>query len=149
MRTAAANRWPGVVGLTTTSYRHFASLAGEWLLEERPIPVQLGSPSAAEQHGERKAIYIVVNTDGTCCYVGQTRPRERFFNAAAARLRQHLAEESKRAQWAAYWVIPLLDNTPRHIVDLMERRIASRLLVPLRHTRRDRTAPPAPSRNVR
>lgn len=121
--------------MTAFSYRHYAGFAERWLLEERPQQILIGSPGVRPTD-ERKAIYIVVNSRGECCYVGQTRPRSRWSGAAAARLRQHLADPSKRAEWASYWVIPLRDDTPNDVLNQLERRICLRLQIPLRHRRR-------------
>ena len=142
--------WPGFTGMSHECYLHLASLAEGWLLELRPTPEVLGIASSWRQPrgDEARAIYVVVNGEGNCCYVGQTRPSNKSENVAALRLRQHLREPSKRENWSSYWVIPLRAETPDSFVNLLERRVALRLMVPLRH-RAARRAPSRPRRPPR
>jgi hypothetical protein len=133
--TNAYVQWSGVSGMSSSIYRHLAGLAGQWLLEYRDVSetFEPGSSWERPRGDEARAVYIVVNSEGKCCYVGQTRPTRRRENVAAERLKQHLREPSKRESWACYWVIPLRPDTPDSIVDQLEKRVALRLVIPLRH----------------
>lgn len=141
-------KWTGATIMTEPCYIYLSSLAGTWLLEPRPNSEKLGTLSSwSNPRGdEARAIYIVVNKHGKCCYVGQTRPTGRTENVAAVRLGQHMKESSKRESWSSYWVIPLRPDTPNHAVDLLEKQIAVRLMIPLRHypARRTPRRPPRP-----
>lgn len=143
----SANKWTGATIMTEPCYLYLSSLAGKWLLETRPNSEKLGTLSSwSNPRGdEARAVYIVVNRHGKCCYVGQTRPTRRAENVTAVRLGQHLKESSKRENWSNYWVIPLRSDTPNHVVDLLEKQIAVRLMIPLRHSVARRT----PQRPIR
>lgn len=143
----APMKWTGTTSINERSYLHLARLAGSWLSELRASPEILGkSPSWSNPLGdEARAVYIVVNRYGKCCYVGQTRPTSRAENVAAIRLGQHMSEPSKQENWTSYWLIPLRADTPSTFVDLLEKRIALRLMIPLRHFASRRT-PPSPPR---
>ncbi|TDD03135.1 hypothetical protein E1181_21400 [Saccharopolyspora terrae] len=123
--------------MTPDRYAGLARLAGPWLEEYRDCPILLDQCSGSEQ----RAVYVVVNEDGRACYCGKTRPtRVLRHGAAVIRLRQHTRlGSSKREEWAAYWVLPLLPETPDTFVDWLERTIAARLGLPLRnrHWRRN------------
>lgn len=119
--------------MTPRRYHHLASLAGDSLLEPRPQPYRLGVPY---EDSEEKAVYVVTNHAGFACYVGQTRPRRALNGAAGIRLQQHLKEDSKRNEWAEFWVLPLNWSTKPTIVDWYEWTVAGRLLIPLRHQKR-------------
>ncbi|MEV8323532.1 hypothetical protein [Kitasatospora sp. NPDC056731] len=126
--------WPGVVGITDDRYAMLARLAGQWLAELQPEPIPIGEDSGYEN----KAIYIVANRRGNACYCGKTAPtRALSRGAAATRLSQHVNRStSKREEWAEYWVIPLRDTTPDHVVSALERTVAARLGIPLVHRKR-------------
>ncbi|MEU9617124.1 hypothetical protein AB0D56_37260 [Streptomyces sp. NPDC048209] len=82
-------------------------------------------------------MYIVVNSDGTACYCGRTRPARIVRQGAArARVRQHTrTARSKNEEWAEYWVLPLLQDTPDSFVDWLERTVQARLGLPRRNGR--------------
>jgi len=87
---------------------------------------------------EDKAIYIAVNRNGNARYCGRTTPtRALNRGAAATRLSQHInGSTSKRDEWVEYWVIPLSDATPGHVVSALEETVAARLGIPLVHRTR-------------
>lgn len=125
--------WSGVVSMTPDRYEALAQLAGPWLEEYRCCPLDIGEDSGREE----RAVYIVVNSDGLACYCGKTRPT-RFLRrgAAVTRLLEHTARApSKREEWAAYWVLPLLPDTPDEFVDWLERTVQARLGLPRRNRR--------------
>ncbi|MFD5610517.1 hypothetical protein [Kitasatospora sp. NPDC127060] len=126
--------WPGVVPITDARYAMLGQLAGPWLAEPQPEPIPIGEDSGYEN----KAIYIVVNRRGNACYCGKTAPtRALNRGAAATRLSQHVnGSTSKREDWVEYWVIPLRDATPGHVVAALEKTVAARLGIPLVHRRR-------------
>jgi len=123
--------WSGVVKMTEGRYRMLATLAGSDLLVARPYAVSIGELSA----GEQKAIYAAVNLSGYVCYVGQTQPSSRSDHVASGRINQHLTSESKREEWAAYWVIPLQESTSAAKVFRLEREVCARLGLPVRNRR--------------
>lgn len=119
--------------MTPERYEALAGLAKPWLEEVRCAPLDIDEDSGREE----RAVYVVVNNDGVACYCGKTRPT-RFLRrgAAADRLRQHTAgADSKREEWRAYWVLPLLPNTPDPFVDELERTVAARLGLPRQNRR--------------
>lgn len=124
--------------MNESRYGFLSSLAGEWLLEIRASPVLISSPGGPwlARGDESQAVYIAVNRHGQACYVGQTRPTSHGEDVAARRVGQHMREPSKRASWHEYWVIPLKSDTPAYVVNLLEKRVALRLGVPLRHLKR-------------
>lgn len=126
--------WTGVVAITDDRYAMLARLAGQWLVEPQPEPIPIGEDSGYED----KAIYIAVNRNGNACYCGKTAPtRALNRGAAATRLSQHInTSTSKRDEWVEYWVIPLRDATPGHVVSALERTVAARLGIPLVHRTR-------------
>jgi len=117
--------------MTPERYAALAALAGEWLLEHRDMPVPVGERSGCEQRG----VYIAVDVQGRACYAGKTRPQLRPAAALAGRVRQHQTEPSKRAEWAAYWALPLRSDTPPWAVDRLEVDVCARLGLPLRNRR--------------
>ncbi|MFC7310020.1 hypothetical protein ACFQVC_38110 [Streptomyces monticola] len=128
--------WTGVVPMSPERYAMLARLAGSWLEEPRPWSVRIGTDSGRE----RRAVYVAVTAEGLACYCGRTRPRSALrAGAAALRIRRHCRENaSKREEWAAYWVIPLVAEVPEAEVDRLERAVAARLGLPLRHRHRRR-----------
>ncbi|MBT2444764.1 hypothetical protein ACFYW8_39385 [Streptomyces sp. NPDC002742] len=126
--------WAGVVVITDERYAMLARLAGQWLVEPQPEPIPIGEDSGYED----KAIYIAVNRNGNACYCGKTAPtRALNRGAAATRLGQHInGSTSKRDEWVEYWVIPLRDATPGHVVSALEKTVAARLGIPLVHRTR-------------
>ncbi|MFI7640554.1 hypothetical protein [Nonomuraea sp. NPDC049400] len=119
--------------MTTERYAVLARLARPWLEEFRCCPLGVEEDSGREE----RAVYIVINADGMACYCGQTRPtRVLGRGAALARLRRHTTEaRSKREEWARYWVLPLLPDTPDEFVDWLERAVQARLGLPRRNRR--------------
>ncbi|MBR7824832.1 hypothetical protein KDK95_00825 [Actinospica sp. MGRD01-02] len=124
--------WDGVVPMTRSRYLYLADLAGDNLLVSRPIAHNVNMPYDGD---EEKAVYVVANRDGLACYAGQTRPSRSWTGAAGIRLKQHLAERSKRDEWDTFWVLPLKWSTKPAIIDWYERTVATRLMLPLRHHR--------------
>ncbi|GJF30294.1 hypothetical protein KNE206_29940 [Kitasatospora sp. NE20-6] len=126
--------WIGVVPITDDRYAMLTRLAGPWLAEPLPEPIPIGQNSGHEN----KAIYIAVNRNGNACYCGQTAPtRGLNRGAAATRINQHInSNVSKRDEWVEYWVIPLRDVTPSHVVSVLEKTVAARLGIPLVHRTR-------------
>ncbi|WP_411143415.1 hypothetical protein [Streptomyces sp. x-80] len=121
--------------MTQERYALLAQHAGPWLEEFRDAPVPVGTDTGYEI----RALYIAVAWDGTAIYCGRTRPRRPLRSgAAAARIGQHLREESKRAQWTAYWVLPLRADTPDAEVDRLEAVVAPSLGLPRRRRSRRR-----------
>lgn len=128
---ARGRSFPGVVAMTEARYRHLASLAGSWLLEPRAVAYAVSEDSG----GEERAVYIAVNDAGLCCYAGQSRPRPDGRSSAHRRMRAHLREPVKAAEWSQYWVLPLRHDTPGPVIDELEDAVCARLGVPLRNTR--------------
>lgn len=124
--------WRGTVQMNEERYTMLAGLAGRWLEEHRPAPVPMTSRSVAAG-GEQRALYVVVNAEGYACYAGQTRPPSAGSGVASRRLGHHLREQSKRQEWAAFWVLPLRDDTPDGVVNSLERDVCARLSVPLQN----------------
>ncbi|MEU5383939.1 hypothetical protein [Kitasatospora cineracea] len=129
--------WTGVVPITVERYAMLARLAGPWLADPQPEPIPIGQDSGYEN----KAIYVAVNRNGDACYCGRTAPtRALNRGAAATRIGQHVnGNASKRDEWVEYWVVPLRDVTPGHVVSALEKTVAARLGIPLVH----RTQPDA------
>ncbi|WP_234367285.1 hypothetical protein [Streptomyces pluripotens] len=97
-----------------------------------------GTTCSPGSRASGKAVYIAVNRNGNACYCGKTRPtRALNRGAAATRLSQHINRStSKRDEWVEYWVIPLRDATPDHVVSAVEKTVAARLGIPLVHRTR-------------
>ena len=120
--------WNGTVRMTEDRYSGLAEVLGAALREERCAPIPIGDDS----YDEQVALYVAVNHEGFVCYGGQTRPRICGGKAASRRISQHLSEEDKAAAWAEYWVFPLRDDTSHDEIDRLERKLNSRLAIPLR-----------------
>ncbi|CAM5289212.1 hypothetical protein GCM10010329_81150 [Streptomyces spiroverticillatus] len=125
--------WSGVVTMAPDRYTAFARLASPWLEEFRCCPLDIREDSGREE----RAVYIVVNSEGLACYCGQTRPaRPQCRGVAAARLHDHrTTSRSKHDEWARYWILPLLPDTPDEFVDRLERTVQARLGLPRRNRR--------------
>ena len=123
--------FPGIVSMDERRYAMLAELAGEWLSEFRDVPCQVGESSGWEQ----SAIYVVVNGAGLACYAGQTAPPSLVAGAAHHRIKVHLSEPAKRAEWQSYWVIPLKPDVPSWVLDALERNVCSRLGLPVVNNR--------------
>jgi hypothetical protein len=123
--------WSGVVVMDELRYRTLARLAGDALLELRPYPVPVGQRSG----DERRAVYVGVNRSGYACYAGRTRPSAAPADAAARRIRQHLLEASKRAEWCEYWTFPFEETADARDIDDFEPAVCARLGLPLRNQR--------------
>lgn len=128
--------WTGVVRMDRLRYRELAGLAGEWLEAYIDGPLRVGDSSGHEE----RAIYVVENGMGMACYAGQTHPADVSRGVAGVRIRQHLREPSKAAEWELYWVIPLRPGTPDVTVDHLEHLVCSRLGLPVRNRRWQRRA---------
>ncbi|MEU6089308.1 hypothetical protein ABZ865_21320 [Streptomyces sp. NPDC047085] len=119
---------------TDDGYAMLARLAGQWLVEPQPEPIPIGENSGYED----KAIYIVVNRNGNACYCGKAAPTRALTRGpTATRLSRHVnGNKSKRDEWVEYWVIPLRETTPDHVVSALEKTVAARLGIPLVHRTR-------------
>lgn len=123
--------WPGTAQMDRDTYVAMAACANGYV--ETLIPYEF---ALAELEGiERCAIYTIVNRHGHVCYVGQTRSGTNGDGAVRTRLRQHLRDPSKTAEWQTCWVIPLSDTTPQATLNRIERDICARLGVPLQNRR--------------
>lgn len=106
--------------MIAVNLKHYAiarGMAGEWMGENVPVRFGLsrGIPNALPAHPT--VIYIAERANGRTAYVGQTR------QAAAVRLSQHMRTWDRATLWTWVWVVPLLDGTPDHELDLIEGRI--------------------------
>jgi hypothetical protein len=119
--------------MTPDRYDAFARLAGPWLEEHRCCQFAIGEDSGREE----RAVYIAVNSDCMACYCGRTRPTRILGGGAAViRIHQHItAARSKCEEWAGYWVLPLVQETPDEFVDWLERTVTARLGLPRRNIR--------------
>lgn len=99
--------------MNSTTYRVLCAYAGPQLLWSHPWPVPAVTPFPLDVAA---AVYVVLDVDGGCCYVGSVR---RGSGGLAGRLSEHLDDPAKRARWHCVWVVPLRPDT----VDAEVRRI--------------------------
>ena len=76
--------------------------------------------------GPRSAVYIAWDTHGQCLYVGSVR-RHTSSAAVRDRIREHLANDDRRARWYAVTILPLRAEIKLEIVRLCEGWVAHRL----------------------
>jgi hypothetical protein len=103
---------------------HLAECAGPDLLfvTRRPFVVGSGEPP----EGISAAVYVVENRDGVVIYVGQVR-RLPGSNAVAERIREHLAEPHKAAEFDRVHVVALRPESSRSRVNQVESVLAHEL----------------------
>ena len=87
--------------MNATTYHVLCTYAGDALLWSHPWPVPAALPFPL---AVASAVYVVLDGDGRCCYVGSVR---RVTGTLADRLAEHLADPVKRALWHTVRVVPL------------------------------------------
>lgn len=91
--------------MNPTTYRVLCAYAGPQLLWSHPWPLPAVTPFPLSVG---TAVYVVLDVDGLCCYVGSVR---RGSGGLAGRVTEHLSDPAKRARWHTVWVVPLCPDT--------------------------------------
>lgn len=108
--------------MNPTTYRTLCSYAGSRLLWSHPWPVPAVVPFPLHVPA---AVYVVVDDDDRCCYVGSVYRRS--DRGLADRLAEHLEDPAKRVLWHIVWVLPLHPHTGRPEVRRIEGVVGAHL----------------------
>jgi hypothetical protein len=125
--------------MNLASYGDALELAGSWV--GQPIPYAIPTQSIRSVN-VRVGIYIACRSDMDTLYVGSA-VRPLHHNGVARRIYEHPVK--RRSTWWWYWIVPLINDTPRDAVLAIEGLIIDMLRPPMndrRHRRLSMAARP-------
>ncbi len=108
--------------MNRATYRALAAYAGSALAQPCPWPVTATTPFQMEAN---PAVYLAVDIDDRCCYVGSVA--RQGGTGLADRIAAHLRQPHKARTWQEVWVLPLLPGTPRSEVRRIEGVVGAHL----------------------